>query len=112
MQYIYVSKTLQTIVVIYEQSIATVGHNKDSHSRRGLARGGGAPDGDDDEPTQDSRGRRREQSPSTYPALFLRGGGAASVLPGRTPTQHMEDGATTPTFFVSGSGRPCRTSTP
>ena len=46
-----------------------------------------------------SRRRRREQSPSTYPVLFLWGGGAASVLPGRTPTQHMEDGTTTPTFF-------------
>ena len=59
-----------------------------------------------------SRRRRREQSPSTYAALFLRRGGAASVLPRRTPTQHMEDGATTPTFFVSGSGRPRRISTP
>ena len=46
-----------------------------------------------------SRRRRRDQSPSPNPALFPRGGGAASVLPGQTPTQYTEDGATTPTFF-------------
>ena len=72
------------------------------HSSREPACVGGAPGGDDETTfTTQSRRRRGEQRSSTIPALFLRGGGAASMLPGRTPTQHTEDGATTPTFFVS-----------
>ena len=67
------------------------------------ARGSGAPG----KPGDNRRRRRREQSPSTIPALFPRR--VASVLRGQTPTQHTEDEATTPTFCISE--RPLQIST-
>ena len=77
--------------------------NHKGHSRKRPARGGSAPGADEE---RQSRRRRREQSPSTNPALFLRGGGAASVLPGRTPTQHNRRRSHNTNIFCKGETSP------
>ena len=84
-------------------------HHADCHSRRGPARGGGAPFGDDDKATQDVDVGSRAPPPALLSSFGE--GARPACCPGGRPHNTWKTEPQHQHFFVSGSGRPRRTST-